>query len=283
MIISPDITPSGNRVLRSARVLKAFFEHKLKLRLELLTEAPPADTLVNGMQFDMQIGGWGLWGLRSSAPLNEKTQSEISAAFHGLLGGMDELEKRSYELSILEARYRAALEDLPSNVIPLRRPTPPASPRVFFSARDRRWILKQDCLIESLSNEDIQKMALELHSNSQRVAFVHYQDLERNIRLNLSELINVGEVSLFVPSILDLSKEEQEILRAMIELDPDERPLIMAGANLTYSELRTEPAIDLKFLLLLSRAYIKLTRPFAEYKEQGLIHYFLDSLAQNPS
>jgi hypothetical protein len=35
--------------------------------------------------------------------------------------------------------------------------------------------------------------------------------------------------------------------------------------------------------MLLSRAYIKLTRPFAEYKEQGLIHYFLDSLSENPT
>ena len=33
----------------------------------------------------------------------------------------------------------------------------------------------------------------------------------------------------------------------------------------------------------LSRAYIKLTRPFREYKDQGLIHYFLDSLSQNPT
>ena len=282
MINNPDITPSGNRLIRSARVLKAYFEHKLKLKLELLTEAP-AETLIDGMQFDLQIGGWGIWGLRSSGPLPEKTQSEISAAFHGLLGGLDVMEKRAHDLSVLEAKYRTALEDLPSNVIPLRRPAPAPRPRVFYSARDRRWILKQDCLIESKSADDIQKMALELHSHSQRVAFVHYNDLEQNVRLNLSELINVGEVTLFVPNIVELKKPEQEVLRKMIETDPDERPLVIAGANMNYSELRTEPAIDLQFLLLLSRAYIKLTRPFSEYKEQGLIHYFLDSLAQNPS
>lgn len=279
-----DTRENSNRVIRSARVLKAFFEHKFQLSLELLLEAP-VNELVDGMQFDLQIGGWGIWGLRSSAPLNEKTQSEISAAFHGLLGGVDDLEKRRYELALLESKYQTVIADLPSNVIPLRRPKTLVAerPSVFFSARDRRWVLKQDCLIESANVADIHKMALELHSHSQRYAFLDYHDLDKTVRMNLSELKQLGEVSLFIPNILQLDKAEQEVLRQLLNSDSENRPLLMAGACMTYSELRTEPAIDLPFLLLLSRAYIKLTKPFSDYKEQGLIHYFLDSLAQSPS
>ena len=80
--------PARARLMRSARVLKAYFEHKLKLSLELLTEAP-SDPVEDGLQFDLQINHWGIWGLRSSKPLPEKTQSEISAMFHGLLACAD--------------------------------------------------------------------------------------------------------------------------------------------------------------------------------------------------
>jgi hypothetical protein len=154
---------------------------------------------------------------------------------------------------------------------------------VYAKIRDTRWILKQDCLIESSNLSDIHKMAVELHEHSQRYAFMHYSDLDKETRLNLSELISLGSISLFIPNILLLSKEEQEVLRQLATVDTEDRRLMMSGASVTYSDLRTEPSIDVEFLLLLSRAYIKLTRPFSEYKDQGLIHYFLDSLAQSPT
>src|ERR1019366_5368727 len=127
---------AASRVMRSARVLKAYFEHKLNLSLELLTEAP-SEPLAEGVQFDLQIGSWGIWGLRSSGPLSDKTQSDISASFHGLLGAMDSMEKRQHDLILLEDKYRAATADLPSNVIPLRRPRPLKSTN-FSAGRDKR-------------------------------------------------------------------------------------------------------------------------------------------------
>ncbi|MGZ3723589.1 MAG: hypothetical protein ACXVA9_11690, partial [Bdellovibrionales bacterium] len=231
---------------------------------------------------DLQTGSWGIWGLKSSAALNEKTQTEISASFHSLFSAIDSSEKREHDLAVLQERYEAVTSDLPSNVIPMFKGRTSPKP-AFAKVRDKRWVLKQDCLIESLSLSDIHKMATELHEHSQRYAFMHYADLDRETRLNFSELISLGSISLFVPNILLLSSEEQEVLRQLATTETDDRPLLMVGANMAYSELRTEPTIHLEFLLLLSRAYIKLTRPFSEYKDKGLIHYFLDSLAQSPS
>jgi len=276
--------PAGSRAMRSARVLKAYFEHKLNLSLELLTEAP-TEPLSEGVQFDMQVGSWGIWGVKSSAPLSEKIQSEISASFHSLLGAIDSAEKREHDLSRLQERYESATSNLPSNVIPLHRARPAIGMPAFSPKRKskKRWVLKQDCLLESTSLGDIHKMALELHDHSQRNIFMNYLDLEKECRKNLSELISLGSISLFVPNILDLSKQEQEVLRGLASTATENRPLLIVGANMAYSELRSEPAIDLEFLLVLSRAYIKLTRPFSEYRDKGLIHYFLDSLAQSPS
>jgi hypothetical protein len=276
-----DSEPTRQRLLRSARVLKVYFERKLQVSLELLTEAPE-EPVIDGIQFDLQISRWGIWGLRASGPLPEKTQTEISATFHGLLGAMDSLEDRRYQLARLQEHFESTMEELPSNVIPLR-PRPTMHSRAYSRVHDKRWILRLDCLIESQQISEIHKMALELHSHSQRYAFVEYCDLSPTCRGSLTELLQLGAISLFVPSILDLSANEQEVLRQLVKLDTLNRPLLMVGANLPYSELRGEAAINLDFLLLLSRAYIKLTRPFAEYKDKGLIHYFLDSLAQSPT
>jgi len=272
---------ASSRALRSARVLKAYFEHKLNLELELLMEAP-SEPLNEGMQFDLNVGSWGIWGLKSSAPLSDKMQSEISASFHSLLGAIDSSEKRQFELSRLQELYEKTTANLPENVIPLHRTKTTRIP-AHSPKRKKSWMLKQDCLIESKAVLDIHKMALELHDNASRPVFFNYHDLDKDVRLNLSELISLGAVNLFVPNILELSHQEQDVLRQLGNVPSDNRPLLMVGASTSFSQLRTEPAIHLDFLLHLSRAYIKLTRPFSDYRDQGLIHYFLDSLAQSPS
>jgi hypothetical protein len=168
--------PSSSRAIRSARVLKAYFEHKLNISLELLTEAP-SEPISEGLQFDLHVGSWGIWGLKSSAALSEKTQSEISASFHSLFTAIDSNEKRQHDLAVLAERYERATVELPSNVIPMFNKRPQT--KVFAKIRDTRWMLKQDCLIESRSLSDIHKMATELHEHSMRYAFMHYADLER--------------------------------------------------------------------------------------------------------
>src|SRR5262249_4569046 len=158
-------------------------------------------------------------------------------------------------------------------VIPFRAPRTVHAPMFFSTTREKRWALRMDCLIESQVASDIHKMAFELHSRSRRFAFVQYADLDRTSRLNLSELIAMGEVSLFVPDILQLAIDEQKVLAQLAVLESEGRPLLMVGARRAYSDLRAEAAIFLEFLMLLARAYIKMTRPFSEYKENGLIHY----------
>lgn len=61
------------------------------------------------------------------------------------------------------------------------------------------------------------------------------------------------------------------------------RPIVMAGTTLNYADLLAHKGIDIDLIAHLARAYIKLSRPFSEYKQQGLIHYFLDTLSSNPT
>ncbi len=285
MRIQTDSDAPSSRLLKSASLLRTYFERKLKTQLELLTQAP-SEPLGEGMQFDLQLSQYGIWGLRSQIALSEKSQTEIAATFHGLLGAMGNLENKNRSLRDLELRLNAAFTEAPSNVISITRAMSKSSTTlraVGHSAGTRRWLLRLDCLIESERAEDIHKMALELHSHSSRFAFIEYQSLATEARQNLSELLSLGTVSLFVRNILELTHAEQTVLADLCRHNSMVRPLLMIGAPIPYSDLRGDPEINVEFLALLSRAYIKLTRAFKEYKDQGLIHYFLDSLSQYPT
>lgn len=267
------------RLLTSARLLKAFYETKLNIELELLTEAP-VPVLEGDLRFSESVAGYGLWGLRPARPLPDGTLTEIREMCDSILGGIGQLEEKREALERMQLQMERALNgDRPSNVIAFHR-KPAAKSRSLNS--ERIFMLKLDCLIEASDTEEVRRMAMEIHAQSSRVAFVEHKDLDSNARQSITQLLNLGPITLFIPDILELSLFEQEILRHLLRQPVQQRPLLMVGCVIPYSELRGR-AVDEEFLTLLARAYIKLTRPFSEYKDQGLIHYFLDSLSSDPT
>jgi hypothetical protein len=243
-----DNSKEQGRLLRSAEELKNYFEAKIK-----------------------------------SSPMTEERTASVREALEELLASTKEMVSNRDALDHLQARIGTIQGDLPSNVIPMRIPSRTKTPNSFSRVTDKRWILRLDCLIESKHVSEIHKMAMELHSQSCRYAFVEFRDIDKKSRHSLTDLLGMGAISIFVPCILDLHLDEQKVLRELMEIESLQRPLLMVGSTLPYSELRCDSAVNMDFLNQLSRAYIKLTRPFKEYKEQGLIHYFLDSLSESPT
>jgi len=240
-------TPGQGRLLRTAQELKSYFEQKLK-----------------------------------SAPMKKEQEASVREALEGLISTAGDLETSRDHSERLEQQMAVIQEELPSNVISIRR-RQEVKASVYSAVNDKRWILRLDCLIESRYISEIHKMAMELHSHSRRYAFVEFRDLDNDARCSLPDLLALGAISLFVPDILALTAREQETLCQLMDVESLQRPLLMVGSLLPFSALRGEPGVNMDFLGKLSRAYIKLSKPFAEYKEQGLIHYFLDSLSESPS
>ncbi len=282
MTITVDREAGSVGFLKSAHSLRVYFEQRLKTKLDFIVEAPLGEVQEPlCIPFDYRIAKLGLWGLRSQSRLRLPDIKEIADTFSCVLGSINDLQDRRHRLQGLQKQLEGTQKDSPSNVIPLRRSVPlNSSP---FSNMDQRWEMRLDCLIESRQIAEIHKMALELHSQGNRYAFIEYRNLNRTTRLSLLDLLSLGQITLFIPSILDLTLAEQGILKRLIHLESLERPLVIAGTTLPFGDLRLEPAVHPEFLQLIARAYIKLTRPFVEYKEEGLIHYFLDSLSQNPT
>lgn len=215
---------------------------------------------------------------RASLPVNDAVT--VDEAIDSLMDSVRALEAQKADLDAITDRLNnpTPVRVLPENVIPLRR-IPSVSTTSISEVNDKRWILKLDCLIESRHISEIHKMAMELHSASRRYAFLEYRDLDSQTRQSLPALLKLGAITLFVPSILDLTMGEQTTLLSVAQQNSLNRPLLMVGSTQSFADLRGEPGVNSDLLATLSRAYIKLSRPFSEYKEQGLIHFFLDSLS----
>jgi len=262
------------RLLKSARALKSYFEQKWNTHIELLAQKPQ-DPSIQDIALSPYINNEGLWGVRVGRPLAEADMSEMKEMFNAILSGLERLRQRRSDLIQIQTQ----LEDIANfkhaaNVIPMRRTSRP--PR---QTPTRRWPLRLDCLIESPYISEVYKMAHELHANSDRIAFVEYRD----VVLSTSGLAELGAITLFIPSLHALSLAEQSLLVDCLRKPIQNRPLFMVGSMIPYSELRVHPEINGELLAILARAYIKLTKPFADYKDQRLIHYFLDSLSAHPT
>lgn len=268
--------------MTSARLLRAYFEHKFTVEMELLTERPPAP-MTTDIPFSKPAEEYGIWGLRSSKELNAEQRIEIADMCASILGGLESLERKRQALEDVQTHMERLLEgESVSNVIAFQRRSPPLRSGLSI-ANDKRYSLRLDCLIEGKSVDEIHRMATELHAQSQRLIFLDYRELSDAQRTSLTHLLSLGPIHLFVPAVHDLSALEQEMLRHMTREDSLTRPLVMAGSILSYADLLSCKGIDAELVAHLARAYIKLTRPFSEYKQQGLIHYFLDTLSSSPT
>lgn len=270
------------RLLKSAQVLKAFYEAKLNVSLELLTEEPQP-SLENDVPFHEDVHAYGLWGLRPSKSLADGDRAQVYEMCEAVLCGFESMHRQREELETLQNHLERAMEgEIPSNVIAFqRRPPTRFSRPVGFASKT--YNLRLDCLIESPSLVEVHKMATELHSSSSRSIFMNYWELAAPRRASLSYLLSLGAITLFIPKLTDVPTFEQEILRHLVMQNTLERPLLMVGTDVPYAEILGFENVDSELLSLLMRAYIKLSKPFSEYKEQGLIHYFLDSLSSRPT
>ncbi len=271
-----------DRVLRSSISLKTYFECQWAVSLDLLTEAPPlSGALRFAVPFSGRLQKHGLWGVEASRELIPAETNELQLTFDTIIGGVFELKTRFESGVEIEAALDRLREDTPPNILPFRRRLKTSAG--FDRITDKRWIFRSDCLIESNDPAEIRKMAFELHSHSNRYAFLNFDDINLADRTRVTSLMALGAVTLFISDVSELPENIQTALLILCTQPAIDRPLIMAGTGLTYADLRDLEFLNPTLIQQLSQVYIKLTRPVSSYRDEGLIHYFLDSLSESPS
>lgn len=266
-------------VLASVEALRRFFLRQLNTQLTPVWDGGPGEDSVDYVPFEGPVTGIGLHGMRANRLLTQEERGQIADMFQTILGGMLALRERLAVLRGIEANLAKNAQDIHSNVVPLHRPQNRSNRAGHvFLPKDNRWILKLDCLIESPSQFEIAKMARELHDHSQRMVFIEISDLTEQQRCFPDDFSRLGAITVFVPDIFSLTRNEQFSLSQVLRTDATHRPLLMVGTRMPYGDLKEQSRINQDFLSLISRAYLKLTKPVAHYKSEGLFRYFLDSL-----
>jgi hypothetical protein len=194
-----------------------------------------------------------------------------------LLNLLEPAQAHRDSLARLEEKYLLALKEdqRDENVVNFRRVEVPES----VPPPKRRWALKAPCLIESPTYGELFRMAFELHLKSARSIFLSWHDIDPGSRQKPEVLLELVSCTIFIPDITRISLFEQESLLKVLLSPADEKPLVMAGTHVPFSDLQTLSMMNKDFLNEVSQAYLKLTKPVAQYKREGLIRYFLESLS----
>lgn len=210
-------------------------------------------------------------------PLN--TMPEQLAEFVELyLDAAVALTDRIEVLDQIEQQMRG-LHTIENNVIPLRKQAANEGLPLLLQ-RLRPLAFAMPCLLEGSNDIDLKQFALELHDLSGRYAFIHLSDL---IWSHADDLKNIGPVTLYIPNLATLSLSQQNALVEYLRARPDREQAQVVGAIQTgYYELRQSGLVLLELMHLMSVCYIKMDRPFREYRREGIMEFILGQQLHEP-
>jgi hypothetical protein len=197
-------------------------------------------------------------------------QQIVQTVIESTLMNLDRMEL----LSDLEAQLKHVEQN--HNVLPLSHFRPNPNPVENRKSNDQ---FDFACLIESRSQLDIFKMALEIHNYSGRYAFLPAKDLSQDVWEDFDQLQKLGPASIYIEEIADLSLERQEFiynfLRSRVRKSS---PQIIVGTTRTFAELRANPAINKSFLDQITVGYLHMSHSFATYQKENLLDFFFNGL-----
>jgi hypothetical protein len=209
--------------------------------------------------------------------LPEEKRTPLRELLLSLLEPTQKLQAHRDSLERLEEKYLLALkeDERDQNVVNFRRVEIPET----VPKPQRRWRLKSPCLIEAATYGELFRMAFELHLRSARSIFLSWHDIDPGSRQKPEVILELVSCTIFIPDITRVSIFEQQSLLNVLRTKAEEKPMLMAGTHAPFSDLQTLAMLDKEFLSEISQAYLKLTKPVAQYKREGLIRYFLESLS----
>lgn len=177
------------------------------------------------------------------------------------------LERQSSQIEgLTKQELQMVLGEKSSNVLPLHQKKKINHFKIFSSIIDQRYVIQTPCLLEGQDSYERRKVAFEIHSRTQRVAFLDFK----------LDLLEVTDCTLFVEELLHLSAEDQNQIK--IAIKENRAPLIISGTEHSLSQLRASSLIDNETLSLLSAAHFRLQHPLKHYLEHGFFKLFLESL-----
>lgn len=142
--------------------------------------------------------------------------------------------------------------------------------------------VKVPCLLESKSSDDMLRMALEVHEQSDSFAFLSFHQLETEVRNCSHSIASLGNITLFIPNIIKLTDSEIfSLVRFLKSRKPSGDPHIIAGSTIPIRTLQNQQLLPTEFLHLLNGSFFKIESSFHDYKNSGVVEHFLENLKKS--
>ena len=135
-----------------------------------------------------------------------------------------------------------------------------------FQSASHQRLLNIATLIEAPEIEDAFKMALEVHEEGKRFAFINYWDLPKAVREDAQALRELGAMTIYLPNIQLLSAGEQSALKQQFKalteekVPMEERPLWLSATTVAYVDLMKLRDLDQQLLKYLSMSFLRIQK-----------------------
>jgi hypothetical protein len=227
----------------------------------------------------------GAGRISSREQLNQKQITQLYQVIKLVIEGLFSNTHRLEQLHEIEDNLSQLLDEKaaikPShsnNVISLKKYR--TNPYPLHSVQsDRMNALNFSFLIESLSADDIFKMAIEIHHFARRFAFLKYTDISKETFESPESIKSMGNVTIFIEDICKLRFSEQQNLLNYFHSNRDrECPQIVAGTGITLTDLKRSTLLIPELLGFLMTGYIRLDTSFQNYRKADMLDFFFNHL-----
>ena len=269
------------RLEKSMKRLELLLQRRFGSQLKVILDGHSSDQSKAGLPIEWnetKLGYIDLANLELSDRDRQMLDDTLDVVVPSLIKGYDDIE------SLMRLEERSLYMDQRS-----AEASPVVDMQSFFRKKitsglsrpsiDQKWVLETPFLIESKFISDITRMALEIHARTQRFAFLYWHEIDPHYRQQTHSLLQMGACTLFVPEVRNLPKEEQAGLLSLMETSkPAHHPLVIAGTLHTYLDLLNSAEINQEFLKKVSRAHLRMEKPYKEYSKTGLFQFVMDGL-----
>lgn len=167
--------------------------------------------------------------------------------------------------------YLIAQEEIPkplSNVISLQQRRSKSDTLQMKNRSHLRAGFAQSYLIESTDMMEAFKLAQEIHHISGRFAFISLTDL---VPVSASSFLELGDVTIWIKELAELTHEHQEACRLHLEQKPEvNNSHFIACSQYSSQDLIEKFQFCPELLKELQKSFIKMKKSFSDYKRMGL-------------
>jgi len=198
---------------------------------------------------------------RGGARLKIETMNRVIEIVHMILGQALKTMDRS-EL-LIETESKLAPVELPPNVISLNKYRSRKRTSPGLAKRKNAFSTPTPLYLEGDKNFPYHKLAVDIHNKSNAHSFVSWLDLDPNSISKISDLKEMGRVTIFIPEVSKLSPNHQLLLLEYLkEARRLNLPSVIAISTISLEQLHKSSKISKALFQQLLRIRIRINPMF---------------------